>query len=209
MPTRITIHSSESSLHGPPSSDREEEYLSQASNIKPSDSVSQSPTMRAFPIKVHERDENNNDLWSKGYETSELPQPLVTRQKEPATSIPDERVVHRRRTCSAFSEEKKPTDTKRSATERLKRRNRTQRRQTPPPARPHKVPEMKPERENVHEVLWDLNRTRDVTIHLELDFTQDLEPDLEKFGRLNRLGNFREVKILDPKSCDSIGRHLD
>lgn len=37
-------------------------------------------------------------------------------------------------------------------------------------------------------------RAKDLTTHLELDIADDLEPDLEEFARLSRLGNFRAAK---------------
>lgn len=46
----------------------------------------------------------------------------------------------------------------------------------------------------VDEVIWDLSRTKDVTLHLELDITEDLEPDLDEFCHLSRLGNFHQAK---------------
>ncbi|KAM3074161.1 hypothetical protein ACMFMG_003019 [Clarireedia jacksonii] len=46
----------------------------------------------------------------------------------------------------------------------------------------------------IDEVVWDLSRTKDVTMHLELGITEDLELDLDEFCRLGRLGNFHQAK---------------
>jgi hypothetical protein len=46
----------------------------------------------------------------------------------------------------------------------------------------------------VDEVVWDVSRAKDITMQLELDIAEDLEPELDEFCRLTRLGNFRDAK---------------
>ena len=55
-------------------------------------------------------------------------------------------------------------------------------------------------------VVWDISRTKDVTMHLELDATEDLEPDLDDFCRLARLGNFQQAKQF---FRDNLEQHID
>ncbi len=71
---------------------------------------------------------------------------------------------------------------------------------SPPPAQARIAartrPTHVPERRHVDDVVWDLSRTKDTTVHLELDVTEDLELALEEFNRLSRHGNFRAAKQL-------------
>jgi hypothetical protein len=63
-----------------------------------------------------------------------------------------------------------------------------------------------PRHQKIDEVIWDLSRTKDVTMHLELDITEDLELDLDEFCRLGRLGKFHQAK-----QCfrDNLEQHMD
>jgi hypothetical protein len=63
-----------------------------------------------------------------------------------------------------------------------------------------------PRHQKIDEVIWDLSRTKDVTMHLELDITEDLELDLDEFCRLGRLGNFHQAKQF---FRDNLEQHMD
>jgi hypothetical protein len=83
----------------------------------------------------------------------------------------------------------------------------------PLPAPPHRAAPTPPPVEQtnirsreVDEVVWDVSRTKDVTLHLELDITEDLEPDLDEFCRLARLGNFQGAKQFFQ---DNLEQHID
>lgn len=52
---------------------------------------------------------------------------------------------------------------------------------------------------------WDLSRVKDVTMHLELDVTEDLESDLDEFCHLGRLGNFHQARQL---FRDNLEKHI-
>lgn len=73
--------------------------------------------------------------------------------------------------------------------------------QTPPPVEQTNI-----RSREVDEVVWDVSRTKDVTMHLELDITEDLEPDLDEFCRLARLGNFQGAK---QSFKDNLEQHMD
>lgn len=46
----------------------------------------------------------------------------------------------------------------------------------------------------VDEIVWDLSRTKDVTLHLELDITEDLDPYLDQFSRFSKTGDYHKAE---------------
>ncbi|KAE9367072.1 hypothetical protein N431DRAFT_472087 [Stipitochalara longipes BDJ] len=75
--------------------------------------------------------------------------------------------------------------------------------QTPPPVEHRRTSTRSRE---VDEVVWDVSRTKDVTIHLELDIAEDLEKNLDEFCRLARLGDFQGAKQYFQENLE---QHMD
>ncbi|KUI54942.1 hypothetical protein VP1G_02406 [Cytospora mali] len=46
----------------------------------------------------------------------------------------------------------------------------------------------------IDDYVWDVSRSKDITVHLELNLLDDLGPDLDAFLRLTRLGHFNAAR---------------
>ena len=92
-------------------------------------------------------------------------------------------------------------------------------REFPPPPRDERAPSPVDERvvevrtetinryfRQVDEVIWDLSRAKNVTLHLDLDVTEDLEPYLNQFCHLNRLGDYHQT---EQYFRDNLEEHMD